>query len=336
MNFDSLDAARLHRAHGLIADALGTSEAPPPREAQTKAFVDLARTIALHGKAGVHKALASHSNDLVRKAAAHSRLDGIWSDGDGAALAAAFVESVAELSLLDQIARFARVVPVTQRRVLLASGTSADMTAEGGVKVVKRLELALDTEQAMKVATIVVCTKELLAETGSELFDRELRESVTRALNQAVLGELLNSTAIEIAATGDPLQDIRAGIAAAGPSNGYVVAATTGVVADLATRVEASPGFGVRGGEFRQGVSVVAVDDISETIVIPASRIALWLGDIELRRSGEGSVAMSDSPDSPGSSVSLWQTGCTGLICERRFHLFPSDTAIVVVGGGSP
>ena len=336
MNFDQLDFARLHRAHGLIGDAIGTSEAPPTREAHAKAFIQYAKAVASNQKAGLREALESHPNPLVRKAAAHALHDGVWTDRDAAALAAGYIESISELSLIDQLAKHARVVPVTQRSVLLASGTSADVTAEGGVKLVKRIALAVDTEQATKVAAIVVITAELLRETGSELFERELREAIVRATNQAVLADLVGGATITVAATGDALADLRAGIAAAGPSNGYVVAAPTGVVAELSTRVEASPGFGVRGGEFRPGVSVVAVDDISETIVVPASRVAMWIGDLEARRSGEGSVSMSDSPDSPGSSVSLWQTGCTGLICERRFHLFPSDTAIVVVGGGSP
>lgn len=333
MSIDSLDVARLHRAHGLIADAIGTSKAPPTREAQAGAFIQYARTVATHQRAGLREALESHSNPLVRKAAAHALQDGVWANQDAEMLARSYVETISEGSLLDQLAKFARVIPVGQRNVLLASGTSAETTAEGGVKVVKKLALAVDSESAKKVAGIVVCTQELLRETGGELFARELREAIVRASNQAVIDDLANGTTVGVGASGDPLQDLRAGLAAAGPSHGYVVAMPAGDVADLATRAEAGPGFTVRGGAFRPGLDVVAIDGLDATFVIPASRIALWTGDLEVRRSGDGTVNMSESPDSPGSAVSLWQTGCTGLIAERRYHLFLGGATTAVVSG---
>ncbi|MEZ5544763.1 MAG: hypothetical protein R3F10_06200 [Lysobacteraceae bacterium] len=42
---------------------------------------------------------------------------------------------------------------------------------------------------------------------------------------------------------------------------------------------------------------------------------------------------MSDSPTSPSSTVSLWQTGCVGLIAERRFHLFLGGATTAIVSG---
>lgn len=333
MNFDQLDFARLHRAHGLLADALGTSKEPPTREAHAKAFIQYARTVASNQKAGLAEALESHPNPLVRKAAAHTLQDGAWANPDAATLARNYVETISEGSLLDQIARHARVIPVGQRHALIASGTSAETTPEGGVKVVKRIGLTVDPELARKVAAIVVCSQELMSAAGSELFERELRESVIRATNEAVLDDLAGGTTVGVSATGDPILDLRAGLAAAGPSHGYVVAMPAGDVADLATRAAAGPGFGVRGGAFRPGLDVVAIDGLDATFVIPASRVAMWLGDLEVRRSGEGSVSMSDSPDSPGSTVSLWQTGCTGLIAERQYHLFLGGATTAIVHG---
>ncbi|MEZ5544762.1 MAG: hypothetical protein R3F10_06195 [Lysobacteraceae bacterium] len=99
----------------------------------------------------------------------HALQDGVWANQDAAALARNYVETISEFSLIDQIARHARVIPVNQRNVLIASGTSVETTAEGGVKVVKKLALAVDTELARKVAAIVVCMTELLRETGVEL-----------------------------------------------------------------------------------------------------------------------------------------------------------------------
>lgn len=333
MNFDQLDFARLHRAHGLLADALGTSKEPPTREAHAKAFIQYARTVASNQKAGLAEALESHPNPLVRKAAAHTLQDGAWANPDAATLARNYVETISEGSLLDQIARHARVIPVNQRNVLIASGTSGEATAEGHAKVVRKLALAVDTETAKKVAAIAVLSNELMGAAGSALFERELRESVIRATNEAVLDDLAGGTTVGVSATGDPILDLRAGLAAAGPSHGYVVAMPAGAVAEIATRNEAGPGFTVRGGEFRPGINIIGIDDIDETIVIPASRIALWLGDLEVRRSGEGTVNMADTPTSPSSTVSLWQTKCTGLIAERQYHLFLGGATTAIVHG---
>jgi hypothetical protein len=143
------------------------------------------------------------------------------------------------------------------------------------------------------------------------------------------LGALTTTSVDNIAATGDPLVDLRAGLRAAAPSYGYVVAAEPGYVLDLSTRVE-NRGAGVRGGDFVSGVSLVAVDGLTGLRVIPASRMALWTTSLSIAPSSEADVNMSDSPTGPSSVVSLWQSNCRGLLASREFKLAMDDNIVSV------
>lgn len=333
---DEFSRACVHRARSALDLFMG--DAPAPREtvlaANVRSFLDIARTFAASDKsANAVSALRGHPDAAVQKAAAHSLADDFWQTGEAAALASSYVESIAERSLLDMLAEYASRVSISTRGVLIASDSVADVVAEGFPKPVRRIALSLGDVEPRKAVGIVVCTRELLNETGRSLFERELERAVLRAANQAVIAGYLDSNTLTVPGTGDPLEDLRAGLRAAGPSDGYVVAASTGYTADLATRQEAGPGFTVRGGQFRPGVHIVAVDSFAGLLVIPASRAALWLGGLELRSSGQGDVDMRDSPESPASLVNLWQTNSVGLIAERHWHLAQAEGAVLVEEG---
>lgn len=326
MTTDPIHAARLSLARDSIDKMLGDTGA------KAQAFADAAWCM-LHAKApgSTLRALRSCPNPLVAKAAAHSTFDAEWSDA-AAEMAAAYLGTLAELSILDSLKRYARVLPVNSRHVMIASDAVGDLVAEGHPKPVKRLNLSIGDIEPNKACGIVVMTEEFLNATGPEgrrLFENELAAAVTRASNASILGALVNSNTIGVSGTGDPLADLRAGLQAAGPSHGYVVAAPAGDVVDLATRVE-NRGMGVRGGSFVPGVEVVAVDDATAITVIPASRIALWDGGLELRSAEHASVDMRDTPESPAELVSLWQSNSYGLLLERKWHLAQADDVVIV------
>lgn len=325
---DPLDLACVNRARtalNLIADSRTGQQA--------KAFLDIAFSmLGSQNTAHAVEALKRHPDDLVQKAAAHAMADDLWTQDDGAALAAAFLASIAEGSLLDQIAKYASVLSLSSRKVLVASGAVGDVVAEGDPKVVRRLDLALGDIELTKAASIVVLTQELAKTVGGRrLFETELVKAVTRASNQSLLAKLTDSNTIAVAGTGDPLTDLRAGLRAAGPSAGYVVAASAGDVADLATRAENRSGMSIRGGTFVPGVEVVAMDDLDAMHIIPASRLALWDGGLMLNSAGHATVDMADSPESPAQMVNLWQTNSIGLLAERSWHI-AGDSTLVIVG----
>lgn len=335
---DGLELAFLQRARTAL-DAAIDSQKLSDQRAKARAFVEIAREmIAAQNTGDAVSRLKAHGDDLVQKAAAHALGDDIWDGGDAAGLAAAYLATISEQSILDQIRRYARVLGGGMRRVMIASDAVGDVVAEGDPKPVRRVNLSIDELTMTKAAAIVVMTKELARATNDEarkLFETELASAVTRATNASVLTSLTSSATVAVAGTGDPLSDLRAGLRAAAPSTGYVVAASAGEVADLATRAENRGGMGIRGGTFVRGVEIVVMDNVNGMHIIPASRLAMFDEGLKLSSAGHATVDMRDTPDSPAQLVSLWQTNSVGLLVERSWHL-ASDAELVIVGAESP
>lgn len=338
---DALEQAMALRAASAM-QAL-TGDLPTTRK-QKAAFLEITKATMLETDPRRQRAavegLAGHPNEYVSKAATAARnygedLNG--ADGPLRAMADAWIASIAEQSALDMLARYAVTLPPGTRRVTLAAGDVADQTTEGFPIAVRRPGLNHGDVAMTKSTALTVMTKEF-AMTGGDavlaLIDRELGASITRAVNRGVAEHFTDSNAITIPISGDALADLRAGLQAAGPSQGYVVIAAAGVVADLACRAEAGPNFGIRGGEFKPGVWVCAIDDDSQPLmVIPASRCAVFGGGLEVRPAGHASVQMSDSPTGAAAEmVSLFQTGSVGLLAERQWHIGGDAVAVLVEG----
>ena len=119
---DPISFAQLHRAQSQIQAALSDSSA----RAKSAAFIAAAFVILAHDKnTDGRAALRNHANTLVQKAAAHATLDAEW-NGSLADLAANYLASAPEPSLLDAIARYARPIPTTSRQILVASDAVGD------------------------------------------------------------------------------------------------------------------------------------------------------------------------------------------------------------------
>ncbi len=333
---DSLQHAQLVRASSALNAAL-SSTAPHVIKAKATAFVDAAAILmrARRDEYALSMLKASQNTDVARAFA--ESLDDLWGGPEAQELAASYLASIAEGSLLDQIARYAVRLDLQQRSGIVASGLVANMATEGAPRVVQNLDLSklLTGEPVMSVA-MVVMTTELMrfgGGPGRTLFEAELRKAVTRAMNASVLTTLNTTSAPVVTGTGDPLADLRAGLQAAPPSEGYVVAAGTAYATDLATRVENRGGMGIRGGTFVPGVEIVAVDSITGLRIIPASHCALLDAGLRVTASGEASVDMSDSPTSPSQHVSLYQTSSLGLMAQREFLLASTEDAVIVTAG---
>lgn len=337
---DDLGIARARRAHDLLTDALADTPAPVPddRHAKAQAFVDAGLALIQSAPGEGVSALQRHPNPLVQKAGAHGFGAAIWASNDGVALAESFVASVADHSLLDALARHARLIPSGSTRVLVAADAVGDVVAEGDPKPVRKLNLSMaDAEPTKSVATVVL-SQELLAVGGDavrRLFETELGNAVTRCANEAVLDALIDSSATFVSGTGDPLQDLRTALRAAPASDAYVIAAPSGQVADLATRVENRGGMSVRGGTFAPGIEVVAIDGLNDMVCVPASHCALWLGGVEMRSAEHATIDLRDAPADPATPTSLWQTSSVGLLIERQWHIAQVD-GVVIAEGASP
>ncbi|CAB3901171.1 hypothetical protein LMG26691_04498 [Achromobacter animicus] len=335
---DALEYAALNRARTAL-DTMADSAVGRNQHQQAKAFVDLAlMTIQYDNANNLLAALKRHGNPVVRKAVAESTQiwSELWGDGNISHMASAYLATIAEQSILDQIKKYARVLPRNLPRIMIASDAVGDLVAEGDPKPVKNLTGTTADAEYSKSAAIIVMTKELALVGGPELrrlFEVELEQTVARATNKAVLAALINSNTATVQGTGDVLTDLRAGLRAAEPSYGYVVAAPAADVRDLATRVENRGGMSVRGGTFVPGVEVVAIDDATDMQIIPASRIVMLDDGVRVRTAEHASLDMRDTPQSPAQMVSLWQTNCLGLLIERSWDIAQGAEVVVVESG---
>jgi len=333
---DSMQHAQLIRASSALNAAL-SSTAPHVIKAKSKAFVDAAAVLmrARRDDQALSMLQASQNTDVARAFA--ESFDDLWAGPEAQDLAASYLASIAEGSLLDAIARYAVRLNLSQRNGIIASGLVANMVTEGAPRVVQNLDLSkLLTGNPTMAAAMVVMTEDLArfsGDPGRSLFESELRKAVTRAMNSAVLATLTTTSATVVIGTGDPLADLRAGLRSAPASEGYVVAAGTAHANDLATRAENRGGMGVRGGTFVPGVEIVAVDSITGLLIIPASHCALLDAGLRLKASGDASVNMADSPTSPSQLVSLFQTNSLGLMAQREFLLASTEDAVIVTAG---
>lgn len=245
-------------------------------------------------------------------------------------LAEAYIASISEFSLLDQIAIYARQFPHDLRRAMVATGSTANVVLEGDPKAVIAQELLINPDASTtKTAGIIVMTSDLLkvgGEAARNLFEQELQKAVVRGSNQSVMNSLVDSST-------PSASSLEQAMKLAGPSDGYVVAMPAGEVAALAlANSNPASNLGVRGGILCPGVHVVAIDDIDYSIVIPASRLAMIDYGLKVWGSTEGDIQMVTDPESGATElVSLFQTNSHALLCEREFLLSGDFSGVVLV-----
>lgn len=330
---DAIQNAYLQNARNALDMALSGAHEITTNQ-KSAAFVQGALTVLRAGRAdAVASHLSRHANPLVQKASAEL-FDGRWGEGAAAELASSYLASVSPGSLLDQSARYAAVVPVNLHVAMAASGFSANVIAEGGVKVVKNANIAPVEADPIKVAAIVVMSSELARATGEagiRMFETELRSSILSAMNTAVLASLSDSNTVTVAGTGDPVADLRTALQAAPASAGYVVAASPGTVAALAVSDANKAGLGIGGGELVPGLSIVPVEGVLGMTVIPAGRLALRDYGLILRSSGQAAIDFRDSPTAPAQLLSLFQANLLGILAERSFLLTAAPDAHLVI-----
>lgn len=333
---DSLSKAYLARAQSALALMQG-EDSRTPVERGADAFVEIAMQMAKHQRqpeTALTVLRASH-NDLVQKAMAEVLdIDDVFAGPQAQVLAANYVQSVGQFSLLDQLLRYATVIPGNLRQVMFGSSSVGNTVVEGGPKVTLNLSLNLGDTVPIKSVAMVVASNELMRFTGEasrRMFAQELEKAVIRAANSAVLAAFVDSGSSVVAAGANPLASMRAGLRAATGSAGYVVAMNESDAAELSTYVENKGGMSPRGGEFSPGVHVVAVDGMSGMQIFPASRFAMWDGGLRLTSSGEAAVDMRASPSDPFELTSLYQTNSTAVMAERLWNIVGSLEGVVSV-----
>lgn len=328
---DPLKTAKLHRFASGIMNELATGVRP---EMKAAAFAQIAKALAMAGPGESKKNINAIENAAIQSVLEKAAVDpyaaesDLWGDGPLGEIAAAYIASIAEESILDTlIMGGARRLPVNVNHAIVASDWVADVVAEGAPKPVIANGLSAADAMSRKVAGLIVLSDELARETGTELFEQECRAAVGRMANQAVLDIVVDSNTSTAA-------DLASAMEVAGPSTTYVVAAPAGLVAKWA--VESNTGnLGVRGGELVPGVRVVAIDDATDTVVIPANRVAIRDYGVMLRAAEHADVEMRTDPAGGASAVvtNLWQANLRAVLAEREFLLGGDFSGVVVIEG---
>lgn len=310
---------------------------PTTDDTHARSFIATCRTIMRSATpdaalAEVQSRGLHHARAMAQKAAqSGSTLDESWGSEGGRELAAHYLASVRDHDALGLLSLYARTIPSTLRRVLIASGHVAGAVGEALPKAVRHLDLTGEPAPRIKVAGVIVMSRELADSADPEaraLFEGELEAATVAGCNRAVV-DAFDTTAIGAGA--DAAADLAAALAAAEPSRGYVVVADHAVVHELSL---ASDGrMPIHGGEYVPGVHVIgyeATTDDPRMIVLPASRVALVDYGLSVQSARHASVEMADDPSQPAELVSLWQTGSVGLLVEREFSLVAAAPAVTV------
>ena len=254
-----------------------------------------------------------------------------WQTPDGRAMGDAYLAEAAPANLADAVKTHAVPIPKFGRRVHAYAGLVAENVPEGFAKGVTALDVSTPEVERVKVAAILAVTREVLRDDvpgASDLFRRLLKDAVIRASNVAFLAALPTPSA-SVPAGANAVESLNNGLAAAVTAGHYVIAARPDICRELAL---ASDGrMPVGGGEFSPGITVLPVDFPTspqpDLIVIPADRIAMKDSGLIVRASHDASIELSASPGSSSSSatganmISLFQTGCVGLLVERLIDI---------------
>lgn len=323
---DPMQHAALSRAR----TALDVAVANECSSAKAKAFVEIALGMMLNGK-NFRAAIASHPSALVQKAVAESTFGEVWQTPNAAALAASYIGSIAEGSLLDQIITYGSLLPLNVPGVLVGSGYSANVTKEGDPKVVKNLELSTTDVELHKAAAIVVMTQELVRAIGGQaIFESEPpqeRHARCQFLGAGpVAGQPAEVCRAERRRSGQPscrpfrcwtirgIRSRRAGGRRHGPGDAAGKSRRHGPA-----RRHLHP----RSSSRRHGRNLGHVRYPRFAHRCPRS-------GARVRSAGHATVNMVDTPTSPSQLVSLFQTNSIGLLAERNFHLAAASPMVVV------
>lgn len=332
MQPDPFSVSHAVRARSAIDFAIAAAVGPQREKSQ--AFIRGCHLLLQHAHPDA-AAVALETNEFTRGASAGT---GDWGDGPGRDLADAFIASLTERSLFDAIARAGWSIPGDTPGGWFASGLIGDAVGEGQPAIVRRPTFPPSGTRRGKVSALVVLTAELASVEGAEKFiTRELGSAVVRGTNREAVTLLTDTSTTTVALGTDPLAAVRNGLAAAGPAESYVVALPAPMVAQLATYAENSGGMGIRGGTFVPGIEIVALDDTTDGLVVPASRYGTRDWGLTVRRSTAAALNMSDSPSAPSELVSLWQVNARALLASRMFEFVaPPDDGVVVLEGATP
>lgn len=256
-------------------------------------------------------------------------------DTGGVDAARVFFGQAREQSIIGRLAGLRRV-PFSVRMLAVQTGARGYWVSQAKSIPLSRVALDGSSLDPLKVAALLVTTKELLRSNdpaAEDLLQDDLVRAVTGVLDEAFLDPAnagivnnmpasISNGATVLAATNDFGADLRAMIEAFQGDLGYATFVTDPATATrIATMTDAGghylfPNIGPRGGELL-GIPVLttrssAQDSTGGTLsLIDPTGIAGALGGMEVDMSDQATLQMSDAPNDAGApvfNVSMYQT----------------------------
>lgn len=288
---------------------------------------------------------------------AKAAVSGIVSD-DLNYLPSEFFDAVKQGAIIGKASGF-RECDFNIRTLAVANRTSGYWVSQSNPKPLSKPVLAGDTLNVLKVAAIIVVTKESI-QTGGVRTESGLQTDLQRAcielLDESFIdvnftGTLnespasITSSATPIAATNDAAADVQSLIEVfEGDLSASYFCADPIVAASLALARDSGggllfPDVGVRGGQIL-GVPVIVSrssprdSNGGQLTLFDPSSIALALGDLRMEQSQAATLIMADDPDGPSEQVSLFQTNSVAFLCEieANWKLQHSGAVAVLTG----
>jgi hypothetical protein len=259
------------------------------------------------------------------------------------AVIAAYSESLRStgffFALLDN--GFSRV-PMNTNAVVLTAGAAAYVVGEGLPKPISRVTTNSQWLTPRKAVGMLVISQELAlstGESGRRLFERELRNAVSVAVDAEALNVILDDvSATSGAAGGDTdaaLADLRTLLSKVEVRGGRIVLLAAGDVAlglSLLPTIaggQAFPQMTALGGMVA-GIQCYVSDAIpdGQLVAVQTAAIAADAGEFETRVSRQAAIEMLDAAlqqdggtGQGAAMVSLFQANLMGIAIEARFGL---------------
>jgi hypothetical protein len=263
-------------------------------------------------------------------------------------IAQSFIAGLKGYSAFDSMAdSFVQLPPNTRTTYISLGGTGSAGSTPGEMQPVPvtRLELRGDQlAERVSYAQVVLSREVLDMGQGFDLLDAGLRRKLTRAIDDAVLTSIVESTGvISNAGTGDLAADLATAVTAMETgSDSKVFAIAPPAVVKAAAMERGSggaptfPNVKINGGD-ANGITILPSDSLVDTVVVVNARqcAAFTSGAVLLDRASQATLELSDDPTSGHASlISLFALNLRAIRVRRQwaFTLLDSSAAALITG----
>ncbi len=253
-----------------------------------------------------------------------------WLSADGQILSSDFATSLVGASVLDTVKLYAVPIPPRVYNQGVATTAIGAGVAEGKPKPVTHFTINTANATPLKGIAIAAFGSGLLSDpTASALIELELRKASIAASDGAFLAGF---TITPATGGSTAMEDLVAGLKAAGAGREFVVAAPADWTRELALACDGR--MAVSGGQPFPGVTVVGTSQVTKPTVIVADHVGLADLGIRMDHAEHATLQMDSAPDNPATAstvmTSLWQQNLTGVLVERQFHVVFGANAVEV------